>query len=41
LDHETFAHIGLYTAKPFPQRIESNQGHSKDNASAIERGVKE
>jgi len=35
LDHETFAHIGLYTAKPLPQRIESHQGHSRDNASAM------
>ena len=35
MDHETFAHIGLYTAKPFPQRIESDQGHSRDNASAM------
>src|SRR5262245_14181364 len=35
LDHETFAHIGLYTAKPLPQRIESDQGHSRDNASAM------
>jgi hypothetical protein len=29
------AHIGLYTAKPFPKRIESDQGHSRDNASAM------
>jgi hypothetical protein len=29
------AHIGWYTAKPFPKRIESNQGHSRDNASAM------
>jgi len=28
-------HIGLYTAKPFPQRIESDQGHSRDDASAM------
>src|SRR5262245_18804528 len=35
LDYETFAHIGLYTAKPFAQRIESDQGHSRDNASAM------
>src|SRR5262245_5999975 len=28
-------HIGLYTAKPFAQRIESHQGHSRDNASAM------
>jgi len=35
LDHETFAHIGLYTAKPLPQRIESDQGHGRDNASAM------
>src|SRR5262245_23184875 len=29
------AHIGLYTAKPLPQRIESHQRHSKDNPSAM------
>src|SRR5262245_28742527 len=28
-------HIDLYTAKPFPQRIESDQGHSRDNPSAM------
>jgi hypothetical protein len=35
LGRESFAHIGLYTAKPLPQRIESHQGHSRDNASAM------
>jgi hypothetical protein len=38
-DCHAVAHIGLYTAKPFPQRIESDQGHSRDNASAFRRGV--
>jgi hypothetical protein len=30
---DAVGHLGLYTAKPFPQRIESHQGHSRDNAS--------
>ena len=34
-DRQSFAHIGLYTEKPLPQRIESDQGHSRDNASAM------
>jgi hypothetical protein len=33
LDQRALRHIGLYTAKPLPQRIESDQGHSRDNAS--------
>jgi hypothetical protein len=35
VESREFVHIGLYTAKPFVQRIESDQGHSKDNASAM------
>jgi hypothetical protein len=38
-DQRALRHIGLYTAKPLPQRIESDQGHSRDNASAFRRGV--
>jgi hypothetical protein len=29
------AHIGLYTAKPLSKRIESDQGYSRDTASAM------